>query len=150
MASYVLVALLALISILQRNADNVLLVTSLNVYDAAAAAGLAQLPWAAAPGVGTGLRVRLHAAGEAGACAVPLSWSAYAPAGAAPAWRLTSSAVCGDERVSMHDFVCPTCDLGAESGLAVTLHYSCQVGTRRLASFPRRAQPGGPRCSAAV
>ena len=112
---------LATLQYLQRAADNVSVVRSLVVLDNAdVVEALALPPFTAAPW-GSGVQVRVTAAGNAGACASPLSWSAVDSG-----WSLNSVSTCGTSGASQHVFSCAACTLSPNSALAIVLDYSCQ------------------------
>lgn len=74
---------------------------------------------------GQGVQVRVTAAGDAGACAAPLAWSATDSG-----WTFKSTPSCGGSggaSPSQLDFSCASCALSPTSTLDVSLHYSCQT-----------------------
>ena len=116
-------ATLALVLILQREANNVVSTSSVGLLSDAVAAAAAVLPAAAAPPWGAGLHVRVTAACDAGALAAPLLWS-----GAPAAWALerVTPACGGAGGAAQLVFRCAGCTLTAASSLTVALPYSCQ------------------------
>ena len=109
---------------LQRASDNVLQQSSIRLLGAEALAAAASLPWASSGPWGGGLRLRVYATGEPGACAAPLAWSAVGLS--AGTWRLAVTPSCGASRVSLMEFVCDPCMPTTAAALDVALNFSCQ------------------------
>jgi hypothetical protein len=93
----------------------------------------------------TGLRVRVLAQGNAGACSAP-QWSASsgvaAPAPGVP-WAVTrvAGAACGPPESPLAEFFldCPQCAFSAAATLKFTLHYSCQALAVEVLAAPEVA-----------
>jgi hypothetical protein len=113
---------LALVNILQREADNVNVQESVVALTDARAASLQNLPVFSAAPWGAGIQVRITASGDGAECARPVAW-----ASSSGGWRLAATASCGGSGVSQLVFSCADCvTLESTLTLDVKLHYSCQ------------------------
>lgn len=113
---------LALVNILQREADNVSVQESVVALTDARAASLRELPVFSAAPWGAGVQVRITASGDGTECASPIAW-----ASSNGGWRLVATASCGGSGASQLIFSCADCvSLDSLTTLDVALHYSCQ------------------------
>ncbi len=139
------IATYAAYMVLQWQDSNTLVQRSLDAVDGSVWGSLRALPWAAAPlpnaPGATGLLLRLTVDGEPGACAAPLApptasgllRGAWAQVGAVPD--------CGGSGASQLTYSCTDCDLGPNTALSFSFHYSCQSLLLEAAAVP--AYPAG-------
>ena len=110
-----------LVLVLQRDADNVSRQESVIALTRARLDEALSLPVFSDATLGSGVQLRITAAGNGGVCASNVTWSATESG-----WALVPSTQCGEGSVSQLVFSCSSCVLSPTSALKIALPYSCQ------------------------